>query len=246
MKFPNRLVLSAMAGINDADFCLNQSAGLVILGGFNIDKKSITAARNVIKRGRREFIYENPLDFIHGQLEKIKKRKKFAVNARGFELQAFVDLAKLVDDYGGILEVNAHCRQPEFIASKCGEWLLFNLDHLLEIVEYVSKFVITSVKIRGGYRLDYKKISESLFRAGAHIIHIDAMIPKGRCNYSLVSEVSKFGFTIGNNSFVDIQSGEKMIFSGASMASAARAVLKDPRFFEKMLESKILSQPVEL
>ncbi|WP_202318878.1 MJ0144 family RNA dihydrouridine synthase-like protein [Archaeoglobus neptunius] len=245
MRFENRLVLSAMAGINDADFCRNQKAALVILGGFSADKTAMEAAKMAAMRGRKEFIFSEPLDGIEREIKNLK-REKFAVNVRSGSLEGYMEVAEIVERYGGILEINAHCRQPEFVSAGCGEWLLFNPEKLLEITREVSKISTTFVKIRGSHPIDYERLASKIFSAGAKAIHIDAMIPNGGCNFSLISRISRYGPVIGNNSFTDIESGEKIIRSGARMASAARAVLKDMKFFEKMLRSGILSQPVEL
>ncbi|MEM1578128.1 MAG: hydrolase [Archaeoglobaceae archaeon] len=245
MRFENRLVLSAMAGINNADFCSKQKAGLLILGGFNADKGAMTAAKKLVARGRKEFIFEDPLEGIEREVKKIKNRR-FAVNIRSSTLEGYIEVARLVETYGGILEINAHCRQPEFMASHCGEYLLFNQEDLVKIVREVAKIAIVSVKIRGGHKIDYKGLCSKLFQNGCKIVHVDAMIPKGGCDVSLIEKIANLGFTIGNNSFVDLSSGERIIKAGAKMVSAARAVLKDEQFFEKMLKSKILSESVEL
>jgi len=241
--FENRLVLSAMAGINNAEFCRNQRAALVILGGFNADRKAIEAAKKAVERGRKEFLFG--IDGIERELRMLGK-KRFAVNIRSSSIEGYIEAAKLVESYGGILEINAHCRQPEFVKIGCGEWLLFHTEKLLEIASRVSKIVPTVVKIRGGHKLDYEKLARKLFDAGCVAIHLDAMIPGDGCDFSLIERVSRIGNVIGNNSFVDMESGERIIKSGAKMASAARAVLKDEKFFEKMLKSPLLSQPVEL
>lgn len=234
-----------MAGINNAEFCRDQKASLVILGGFNADKRSMEAGKKVAERGRKEFIFEDPLEGIEKELKEIKGRK-FALNVRSSTLEGYIETARLVESYGGILEINAHCRQPEFISAKCGEWLLFNPKTLLEIVRNVSRVAITAVKLRGGHKINYEELCSKLFENGCSIVHIDAMIPKGGCDLSLIHTISRHGFTIGNNSFVDIRSGESIIKAGAKMVSAARAVLKDKEFFEKMLKSAVLSEPVEL
>ncbi len=234
-----------MAGINDAEFCNRQKAALVILGGFNADAKANEAAKMVVSRGRNEFVFEDPLAAIENEIKKV--RKPFAVNVRSATLEGYLSVAEIVDSYGGIIEVNAHCRQPEFVAARCGEWLLFNPRELLEIVRRVSRITVTSVKIRGGHAIDYENLCRRLFETGADMIHVDAMIPGAGCDLRLISRISKLGFTIGNNSFVDVKSGEAIIKAGAAMVSAARAVLKNPRFFEDVLSaSRILSQPVEL
>jgi len=245
MRFENRLVLSAMAGINNAEFCKSKKASLVILGGFNADEKAMEAAKMVENRGRREFIFEDPLEDIEKEIRNLG-RKKFAINVRSATLDGYLEAANIAESYGGILEINAHCRQPELLSVGCGEWLLFNHERLLEIVSRVSKIVTTFVKIRGGHRIDYETLSDKLFKSGANAIHVDAMIPNGGCDLDLITRISNYGFVIGNNSFIDIRSGEMMIEAGAKMVSAARAVLKDDKFFDRMLESKILSQPVEL
>ncbi len=246
MIFENRLVLSAMAGINDADFCIKQKAALVIMGGFNADKKAMKAAKEVVKRGRKEFIFEDPISGIEEEIKKIYKKKKFAINVRSASVDGYVEVARLVKNYGGIVEINAHCRQPEFVEIGCGQHLLYDKEKLVEIVKEVSKFCITAVKIRGGLNIDYLELANSIRRAGCKIVHVDAMIPNGLCDLKLIRRLSKTGFTIGNNSFVDVRSGEAIINAGANMVSAARAVLKNPRFFDEMLESAMLSDKVVL
>lgn len=234
-----------MAGINNAEFCKRHKASLLILGGFNADKNAMEAGRKVVERGRKEFIFEDPIEGIEREIKAMGNRK-FAVNVRSSTLEGYLEVARLVENYGGIIEINAHCRQPEFISARCGEWLLFNFEELLRIVREVSKIAITAVKIRGGHKLDYYAICRKLFENGCKIVHLDAMLPNGGCDIALIETLSPLGFLIGNNSFVDIPSGERIIGAGAKMVSAARAVLKDERFFEKMLQSKILSQPVFL
>lgn len=233
-----------MAGINNADFCNRQAAALVILGGFNADKKANEAAKAVAARGRKEFIFEDPIEGIEEEVKKV--RKKFAINVRSGTLEGYIACAELARDYKGIVEINAHCRQPEFRAIGCGEALLFDQEKLVRIVERVSEIAITSVKIRGGLEISYKDLCSKIFSAGARMIHIDTMIPAGSFDLNLISEVSKIGNVIGNNSFVDMKSGEEYVKAGAKMVSSARAVLSDPDFFNKMLKSKFLSQPVEM
>ena len=242
--FENRLVLSAIAGINDANFCMKHKAALVILGGFNADDKAMDAAKKVVARGRKEFIFDNPIEGIKNEIKKISK--KFAVNIRSSSIDGYVEVAELVKKYRGIIEINAHCRQPEFIEIGCGQYLLFNQEKLMEIVKEVSEICTTAVKIRGGLEIDYVNLAKGLRKAGCKIIHVDAMIPGGLCDLNLIEKISKTGFTIGNNSFVDVQSGEAIIKSGADMVSAARAVLKNQKFFDEMLKSEILSEKVKL
>lgn len=242
IKFRNRLVLSAMAGINDHSFCSKFQAGMVVLGGFSVDEESMEASKKVAKRGRREFIFEDPIEGVKAEIEGLIKTYDgvFAVNVRSASEKGYLKTAKLVGDYGGIIEINAHCRQPEFIEIGCGQELLKD-PKLISIVEKTSKVCPTCVKIRGGLSLDYKKLARELKEAGCLMLHVDAMVPGGNADFGLVKEISKEIFTIGNNSVVDVYSAKKMLESGAKLVSAARAVLKDERFFERLLEDELLS-----
>jgi TIM-barrel protein len=247
--FPNRLVLSAMAGVNNAEFCMNHPVGLAILGGFSADKASIEAARKAVKRGRREFVFEEPVEGIEEEVKKLLNssfKGVFAINIRSAKIDGYLNAAEIARKYRGIVEINAHCRQPEFIGIKCGQWLIFHPEELCRIVNEVVKIAPVSVKVRGGLGVNYSKVASMLRKAGCQIIHIDAMIPGGGCDLSLVKEISKGGFTIGNNSVIDVESAEGMLKAGARMVSAARAVLKDRSFFKKLLISEVLKKSVKL
>ncbi len=246
IRFEKRVVLAPMAGVNNAEFCNKQKAALVVLGGFNADERAIRAAKKVAERGRKEFIFDDPIAGIEEEIKNLKKNL-FAVNVRSATIEGYLEAARVVADYKGIFEINAHCRQPEFLEIGCGEALLYDKKRLMEIVEKVSEIAITSVKIRAGHRIDYEELCKSIFNAGAKILHVDAMIPDAGCDLILIQKLSRFGFLIGNNSFVDAKSGEDFIKAGARMVSAARAVLYNENFFDDVLKaSNLLSQPVEL
>jgi TIM-barrel protein len=248
-EFPNRLVLSAMAGINDAEFCRRHPAGLLILGGFNADETSNEAAKKAVRRGRKEFVYDEPLKGIETETKSLSKslKEKLAVNVRSKSIEGYINAAEIVKKYSGIIEINAHCRQPEFLEIKCGQWLIFHPDKLTEIVKEVSAMdVPVSVKLRGGLEVNYVDIIRELKKAGCDMIHLDAMIEGGGCDLNLISGLSSEAFLIGNNSVVDIESAERMLNAGAKMVSAARAVLKDYQFFKKLLSSSILRKPIRL
>jgi TIM-barrel protein len=247
-RFPNRVALSAMAGINNSEFCSRFPVGLVVLGGFSVDSESIKASRKAVKRGRKEFLFENSLEGIEREIINLIGsgfKGVFAVNVRSATLDGYLDVAKIASRYGGIIEINAHCRQPEFTEIGCGQELLYRKEDLFSIVEEVSKHSITSVKIRGGLKnVKYVDVVKGLKDSGCDIVHLDAMIPGGKADYFLVEKISREIFTIGNNSVTDIHSALKMLKSGAKLVSAARAVLKDSEFFEKLLKEKKLAEEV--
>ncbi len=235
-----------MAGINNSDFVKRFKVGLAILGGFNADKKANEAAIKSLKRGRREFIFENPIEDIEKEIvSALDSYGRIAVNVRASSIDSYVNVAKICSEYDVILEINAHCRQPEFLEIGAGQSLLFNQEKLLNIVESCSKYCEVSVKIRGGLNIDYSSLSKRLF-SSAFILHVDAMIPGGGADYSLIKEISALGNVIGNNSVKDINTARKMVESGAKLVSLARAVIKNERIFDELLEDDILSSPIEV
>ncbi len=244
-RFPNRLVLSAMAGINNAKFCMQHPVGMAILGGFSADRASMNAARKVIKRGRKEFIFENPLEGIAKEVKLFVKSSsgKFAINVRSATVDGYVGAADISRRYGGIIEINAHCRQPEFVEAGCGQWLMKHPELLEEIIREVSEIAPVSVKIRNGKNC--VNVAKRAFKAGASLVHIDAMVPGNLCDFEVVKKISRLGMTVGNNSVSTIEMAEKMA-EVAHLVSAARAVLKDPLFFHKLLSSPILAEPLTL
>lgn len=249
IEFPNRLVLSAMAGINNAQFCKQQPVGMAILGGFNADSASNYAAREVEKRGRKEFIFDEPREEIEQEVKSfLDLNQNFALNIRSATLEGYIVAAEIAKKYGGLLEINAHCRQPEFIEARCGQWLMYHSNELTSLLREVSQYgAPVGVKLRGGIsQVDYLHLSRELNRSGCSFIHLDAMIEGGGCDLKLISELANECFVIGNNSVVDIDSGERMLACGAKLVSAARAALKDSDFFEKMLESNELKEPLEV
>jgi len=247
MRFPNRLCLSAMAGINDWKFAKRFEAGFAILGGFNADRKSMEAGIKASQRGRKEFIFIDPLSGIRKQLENATDSDKIVgINVRSATLEGYIDAARLASEFNAIIEINAHCRQPEFLEIGCGQTLLFDLERLMRIVGVTSKHAETVVKIRGGLDLDYPSISQSIFDSGAFMIHVDAMIPNRGADYDLIVKISEIGNVIGNNSVRDAESARKMIESGAKLVSLARKAVEDKDIFKKLLRDDVLASEIEV
>lgn len=250
IEFSNRLVLSAMAGINDAEFCKQHPVGLVVLGGFNADDATKLAAEGVVGRGRKEFIYDDPRKGIEQEVKSLlESHRNFALNVRSAEMDGYLMAAEIAEKYGGMLEINAHCRQPEFIGVKCGQWLMYHPQEFASLIREISSTadVPVGVKVRGNLKgIGYLELSTILRKSGCSFIHLDAMIEGGGCDLELISGLAKENFVIGNNSVVDIASAEKVLACGAKLVSAARAALKDGQFFERLLESDKLREPLEI
>ncbi len=233
----NPIAVATMAGITDSSFANKfKNAGLVVLGGYNLDKKTNDAARKELERGRKEFISDEPLDFLRSELEASRGSTTIAVNVRAAGLEPFVQAAKLARKYDSILEINAHCRQPEMIELGVGEALLKNVPRLCEYIKEIKKTgVVLSVKIRANVVNDVE-LAKAIEKAGADIIHIDAMNPDGM-DVGVIRRVrnSTDLFIIGNNSVVDFETAKEMFSHGAEMVSVARGVLEDPSLIDHLV-----------
>lgn len=129
VRFKNPIVLAPMAGIVDSAFA-NQyasNAGLVVLGAFNLDEASIAVASKLAARGRKEFISDEPMELIKKEIRAVTSGSAVAVNVRSTTLEPLIEAAKIVKEEGAILELNAHCRQPEMLEAGIGESLLHDL-----------------------------------------------------------------------------------------------------------------------
>ncbi len=233
----NPIAVAAMAGITDSRFANTfRNAGLVVLGGYNLDKKTNDAARKELERGRKEFVSDEPLDFLKSELESSRCSTTIAVNVRAASLGPFVQAARLAKNYGAIFEINAHCRQPEMVELGAGEALLKDVPRLCEYISEIKKTgVVLSVKIRANVVSD-AELAKAIEKAGADIIHIDAMHPDGM-DVDVIRRVrnSTDLFIIGNNSVVDFESAKEMFSHGADMVSVARGVLEDPRLIDHLV-----------
>jgi TIM-barrel protein len=233
----NPIALAPMAGITDSKFASGfGSAGLIILGGYNLDEKTNEAAKKETVRGRAEFVSHEPMEFLKSELEAAKGITTIAVNVRAASLEPFVEAAYLAKKYGAILEINAHCRQPEMTQLGVGEALLKDIPRLCEYIREIKKTgVVLSIKTRANVANDVE-LAKAVEKAGADIIHIDAMHPEG-IDIGVVRRVrnSTNLFIIGNNSVVDFESAKEMFSHGADMVSAARAVLKNPLIINQLV-----------
>lgn len=236
-SFKNPIALASMAGITDSKFAAGfRNAGLIILGGYNLDGKTNEAAKKEISRGRAEFVSDEPMEFLQKELEAAKGITAMAVNVRAASLEPYVNAAALARKFGAILEINAHCRQPEMTGLGAGEALLKDIPRLCEYVEEIKKTgVVLSVKTRANVVNDVE-LALALEKAGADIIHIDAMHPQG-IDIGVIKRVRNLTnlFIIGNNSVVDFESAREMFSHGSDMVSAARAALSNPEIINQLV-----------
>ena len=236
-SFKNPIALASMAGITDSKFASGfKNAGLVIMGGYNLDEKTNEAARKEKGRGRTEFVSDEPMEFLNSELEASKGITTIAVNVRAASLEPYIEAANLAKKYGAILEINAHCRQPEMTELGAGEALLKDVPRLCDYIREIKKTgVVLSVKTRANVVNDVE-LAVALERAGADIIHIDAMHPQG-VDIGVIKRVrnSTNLFIIGNNSIVDFESAKEMFSHGADMVSVARAARANPEIINQLV-----------
>jgi TIM-barrel protein len=233
----NPIAVASMAGITDSIFASRfKNAGIIILGGYNLDQYTNEAARKEVERGRTEFISDNPLEFLRSELKATKGYTTIAVNVRAASIGPFLEAAVLAKEYGAILEINAHCRQTEMVELGAGEALLKDIPRLCEYITEIKKTgVVLSVKTRANVVNDIE-LAKAIEKAGADIIHIDAMHPQG-VDIGVIKRIrnSTKLFIIGNNSITDPESAKEMFSRGADMVSVARAVRTNPRIIEQLV-----------
>ncbi len=233
----NPIALAPMAGIVDSGYASRfRSAGLIVLGGFNLDDKTNQAAKKEIGRGRREFISDEPMEFLEKELKAAKALTTVAVNVRASALEPYIQASYIAKKSGAILEINAHCRQPEMLELGAGEALMKDSPRLCEYVRELKKTgVVLSVKTRANVVNDVE-LAREIEKAGADIIHVDAMHPDG-VDIGVIKHIrnSTGLFIIGNNSVADFESAKEFFSHGADMVSLARAVLRNPGIIDYLV-----------
>lgn len=236
----NPIALAPMAGITDSKFASRfKNAGLIVLGGYNLDEKTNEAAMKEIARGRKEFVSDRPIEFLEKELEAVQGLTTVAVNVRASTVEPFIQAAHLAKKYGAILEINAHCRQPEMLALGAGEALLKDVPRLCEYIREIKKTgAVVSVKTRANV-VDDVSLAKAIESAGADIIHVDAIPPEGDqgADIRVIRRIrnSTGLFIIGNNSVVDFESAKEMFGHGADMVSVARATLSSPGIIDYLV-----------
>ncbi|MHA1912546.1 MAG: tRNA-dihydrouridine synthase [Candidatus Kariarchaeaceae archaeon] len=246
--FP-KLFLAPMTGFTDGDFCrkiaLHGAQG-VILGGISVDVQSELASLRIIRRGRKEFIW-GTIENLEGLLIRIKsevsKLKGLTVmkgiNIRASSPENFSKAAFALSPYFDFIELNAHCRQPEFLELNIGQNLLSDISYLNDFInEYKKRVKIPlSLKIRSSVINNPKEFVNEL--SSVDILHVDAMIP-GQPEADLLKledMVSVFrGKIIGNNSVTTTERALKMLNISMSAVSIGRAALSNPLLFSEIKE----------
>lgn len=216
--------IASMAGIVDASYVLDRAAhiGFAFIGGYSIDAPTMAAAASLSAIGnRKEFLYEDPVKELKGQIEKLEKSDVIlGINLRGGSPESFRSLAKSLGD-SVVYEIDAHCRQPAMVEAGCGEFYLRNPDRLVAAVTALKDEGVTvSVKIRVGVADDDQALAIALWKAGADILHIDLM-DTGIVKLRQIRNSCPL-LIIANNSINSFDRMKEMLQHGADLVSLAR------------------------
>ena len=246
LSFKNPIALAPMGGITNSRFAneFAKDAGLVILGGYNLDTATNKAASEMVKRGREEFVSENPLQLIKNEIKDIETGSIIAINVRSSVLEPLIEAAKIAKDANVIIEIDAHCRQPEITKIGLGEALLYDIPKLQDIIRKVKATGVTlSVKIRANI-VDNVKLAKAIESAGADILHVDAMKKGEGADLEVIKKIRDATrlLLIGNNSVIDFDTAKEMFTRGADIVSVGRGVIENPSIISYLVKEVTLLQ----
>ncbi|MFX0049665.1 MAG: tRNA-dihydrouridine synthase [Candidatus Hermodarchaeota archaeon] len=244
----NPSVLAAMAGITTGLFankCLIVGgAGKVTIGGYPVGREMIRASEEVVRRGRMEFILQNGKEAneISKEAQRVSELSNLIINLRFNKTK---DIRQFSNRFSGllaekpILELNAHCCQPEYIRRGGGQSLLKRLDIITYSIKVCqSKDFRVSLKIRGNSILPSFLIPK-IDHWELDFLHIDSyQIGKDCTDLELLRDYAQRINTpvIGNNSVVDLKSAKAILDTGAQLFSVARAAQKNPLIFKDIMK----------
>jgi TIM-barrel protein len=223
--FTPRLALASLSGEADAEWARQGAewAGAAFLGGVCLDEPTRAAAREIVAhRDRTEFLPEDPIAFVDGQLAALESVDvRPGINVRSTRTEPVRAVAEVAAEHGAIVEINAHCRQAELCAAGVGESLLREPDRLEPLVEAASAAgADVSVKVRAELAdVDLVSVAERIEAAGADALHVDAMDSE-----PFVADLAEATdlFLIANNGVRDRESVREYLDYGADAVSVGR------------------------
>jgi TIM-barrel protein len=225
VAFRPRVALASLSGVADAGWARRHAgeAGLALLGGLSVDRRTRAAARRLLARGREEFLPADPVAFVDRQFRALADAPvRPGINVRAADAGALEPIARVCREHEAVLEVNAHCRQPEMCSVGAGQSLLAAPDRLAEQVRVAAATGATvSVKCRTEVAgVDLPAVAATVDRAGADLVHVDAMDSE-----AVVADVA--GATeasvVANNGVRDRATVREYLAHGADAVSVARA-----------------------
>lgn len=230
-------LLAPMAGITNGEFAIKlipYGFNAVSIGGYDIDKETINAGAEILKRNRKEFHYpeDKIKEVINDEVNFIKSKYPNIIVSANLRAVSPIPFKKISEiDNLDIIEINCHCRQPELTSIGCGQSMLkrHDLEDYLKTVTRNSKSKV-SLKMRANVEgVDDLEIAKIAEECGVDYLHIDAM-KKGvtDADYDLIKKISEETniYIIGNNSITSLENAKKMLEYGADGFSIARAAIQ--------------------
>jgi putative methanogenesis marker domain 9 len=120
-----------------------------------------------------------------------------------------------------------------------GEALLHDLPRLSAWISAIKETgVVLSVKVRANV-VDDVKLAKLIDKAGADIIHVDAMLEGFGADPDAIKKYRDATrlFLIGNNSVTDFAAAKEMFSWGADMVSVARGAMENSNLIKELVES---------
>jgi len=224
--FEPRVALASLSGEADADWARAGAvhAGATFLGGIALDERSRAAAEAMVAdRDRVEFLPDDPIAFVDRELVALADVPiRPAFNVRSVTVEPVRGAARVCARHGAILEINAHCRQPELCAAGCGETLLADTDRLCRFVAAAADASATvSVKVRAEVEgVSLPRTAARIEDSGADAIHVDAMDSE-----AVVGDVAAASdlFVVANNGVRGRETAWEYLQLGADAVSVGRA-----------------------
>lgn len=224
--FTPRVALASLSGEADATWAENgaSDAGAAFIGGISLDTVTRDAARQLVDRGRCEFLPSDPIAFITTELDALADVAITpGVNVRSTTPEPVRVAGRHCAKYNAILEINAHCRQDEMCMVGAGETLLQdNESQLRELIKAGrAGGAMVSVKVRAGIDgVDLTAIARTIADAGGEIIHVDAMDTE--VSIKQIATAAPELFIIANNGVRGHESVREYYGYGADAVSIGR------------------------
>jgi len=252
------LFLSAMAGITDPEYSLEVArSGFVAgvsIGGYDIDSSTHQASLEISKR-RKEFTFapDNLFTAINTGLTEILKFSSCFINLRavnGEFLPLFCEqISNLASSsvWKPVIEINAHCGQPEMVKCGAGVTLASDVHKLAKLIQIIGssglisciKFKVAISEKKPFHAAKFRSNLNFLVKRGLNIAHIDSYTIGGTINYSPLEVAAGIPglLVIGNNSVSKADDCKKILGTGARGFSLAREYLRDRWVFRTIYQA---------
>jgi TIM-barrel protein len=218
------VALASLSGQSDAAWARAGAtyADVAFLGGIALDERSRAAARDLVGRGREEFLPADPITFVDRQLAALADVPILpGFNVRSATVDPVGRAAATCAAHDAVLEVNAHCRQEELCEAGCGETLLRDTHRLCAMVRAAAEAGATvSVKVRAEVPgVDLVETATRVAEAGAAAVHVDAMDSE-----PVVADLAPVDVhVVANNGVRDRETAWEYLRYGADGVSVGRA-----------------------